>query len=68
MTPLGDMRKFGLSTKGMQALLRSGVSCVEDIAKLRRVEVGKIRGIGEKALGEIDEAMKGMGFKYRGES
>ena len=54
-----------LSGRCVNPLLRAGFATVGDITKLRRREVSKIPGLGEKGLEELDKLLITLGLSYR---
>lgn len=57
--------RYGVSMGPILALERAGAETVEDILAMRRKEVQNVRGIGKKAMDELDAALRRMGSWYR---
>jgi hypothetical protein len=61
---LRDIKYLG--SRILNAISKSGVKSVEELAELPLVELSKRRGIGEKAVSVIREALKSKGYALSG--
>lgn len=57
--------RYGASMYPVLALQRAGLETVEDLTKMRRREVSKVRGVGKRGIDEIDAALRRLGSWYR---
>jgi len=53
-----ELKKLGLSTRTVNALVRAGMTEVEKLKEMSEEELGAIRGIGPKAVEEITQKVK----------
>lgn len=53
-----EMKKLGLSTRTVNALVKAGVTEVEKLKGMSEEELEALKGIGPKAVGEIMQAVK----------
>ena len=54
---LRDLEDFELSVRTMNGLKRAKCRTVYDVAKARRVDLLRVKGLGIRSLAEIDEAL-----------
>lgn len=59
---LVSVEDLGLSTRTVNALLRSKIKNLGDLSS-RRDELGKVKGLGQKGLGEIKDLMEKQSWK-----
>ncbi len=58
-----SVEELHLPTRTINALKKSGIVTLEDLTKLSRDELSKIRNLGEKSIEEIAKLLEKEGFK-----
>ena len=64
-TPLGDDLPSGIRRPAHRALVHAGYLNLEQISKLRASELGRLHGVGPKAIGIIRQALDARGLSLK---
>jgi len=56
-----------IGAPALRALLNAGITNLAQLAKYTKVEISDLHGMGPKALGMLEPAMKKAGFVFRKE-
>ena len=63
--PLGDDLPLGIGRPAHNALIHAGYLNLEQISKLKGSELGKLHGVGPKAIGIIPQALAARGLSFK---
>lgn len=64
-SPLGEGLPLGMGRPAHRALVHAGYLNLEQISKLRASELGKLHGVGPKAIGIIRQALDARGLSFK---
>lgn len=63
--PQSDIPR-GIGKPAQRALAAAGITRLEQLAEVSEAELGKLHGMGPKALGILRQALEAEGLSFRG--